>query len=130
MGARRAQDGPRDGSKSKRKRGRVVQNRVSTFLNRSGKLLDAIFSHLQRSDADLTPHVRSVLALLHPNEPRKALSGPSWGRLGAQDARKMGPRWPKRRLQKRAKTWEGCPKIRLDALEPILNRSGKLLDAI
>ena len=89
MGARWAQDGPRDGSKSELRRGRVVQNRVLTLLNRSGKLLDAIFSHLQRSDADLTPHVRSVLALLHPNEPRKALLGPSWGRLGAQD----GPRW-------------------------------------
>ena len=92
MGERWAQDGPRDGSKIELKRGRGVKNRVLTLLNRTKTLLDAIFSassasfsHLQRSEADLTPHVRSVLALLHPNEPRKALLSPSWGRLEAQD---------------------------------------------
>ena len=123
MGERWAQDGTRDGFKIELKRWRGVKHRVLPLLNRSGKLLDAIFSHLQRSETDLTPHVRSVLALLHSNEPRKALLGPSWGRLGAQDGRKMGPRWPKRRPQNRAKTRGECQKARLDALEPILNRS-------
>ena len=92
MGERWTQDGPRHGPKIELKRGRGVKNRVLTLLNRSRTLLDAIFSassasfsHLQRSEADLTPHVRSVLALLHPNEPRKALLSPSWGRLGTQN---------------------------------------------
>ena len=83
MGERWAQDGPRDGSQIELKRGTGVKNRILTLLPQSRTHLDAIFSHLQRSEADLTPHVRSVLALLHPNEPRKALLGPSWGRHGA-----------------------------------------------
>ena len=76
-GERWAQDGPRNGSKIELKRGRGVKNRVLTLLTRSITHLDAICSHLQRSEADLTPHVRSVLALLHPNEPPEALLRPS-----------------------------------------------------
>ena len=87
LGPKMAQDGrkmdprwPKTRSKNRAKTWEGCQNHVLTLLNRSRTLLDAIFSassasfsHLQRSEADLTPHVRSVLALLHPNEPRKAL---------------------------------------------------------
>ena len=115
--------GPSWDPKIELKRRSDVKNRDLTLLNRSITHLNAVFNHLQRSEADLRPHLRSVLALLHPNEPRKALLRPSWGRLGAQDGRKMGPRWPKRRLQNRARTWEGYQKSRLDALDAICNAS-------
>ena len=46
MGARWAQDGPRDGSKIELKRGRGVKNCVLALLNRSAKLLEAILDHL------------------------------------------------------------------------------------
>ena len=46
MGARWAQDGPRDGFKIELKLGSGVKNSVLALLNRSAKLLEAILHHL------------------------------------------------------------------------------------
>ena len=82
LGQRWAKEAPKGGPKIELKRGRGGKNRVWTLLNRSETLLDAILSpssaifiHLQRSEVDLTAHVRSVLALLHSNEPRRLQKG-------------------------------------------------------